>query len=314
MGLFFAVVLVLSALLTAFVVWQRGLDARLEREAALALEAYVHEQGGQLARMGPRAFRVDGSLGSAVVNLAQLRSRLELLPRDQWPGALAGLLRKTIPDPLLAAGDRVAADALARELREAEARLAALDAEALRSRLRVAFTVARAPHALLAPLARRLSEHFEARVVLDGFPRFGVPVAVRARWPESDAELVSRAHAQTLQGLEPGALPPDASGDAYPLELVLAPAVLGPTPRLLAQVGERLAVRPVDDAPRRLEELTRLVAGQPTRWLLLWDGNELHDFAAVVRSVRAEGQPGRTIAASAAVLARLGLEHPPQFA
>lgn len=294
----FFLVIALAVFVAVVRVRASGSDKKLREE----IERYVTSKGGTVT-FDPdgNGMTVEGSLGKGHEKLTALRIMLSSASnREQVIGFT---LRKYLPDQFDALFEK---NANAR-LDAAAQSVAALSADDLRARARIAIKSTRTPSAGLATCARPVVEGYEARVVLDGFDLDGIPEAARARIPEDDATLFELALGHTL-----GDPPSFEAYECDGIEWLAAPhRVFAGNPALIGAEGKKLvwASPPPDDASRALAALcTRIVADGPLKGMLFgWAGAKLIKVPMTVHTIQGPDTPDFTIELPPVYCAAFGL-------
>jgi hypothetical protein len=219
-----------------------------------------------------------------------------------------------------------------REVREQEARLAAVDAErlahheravatarnelaalspeAIRARLRLGIGRKAAQGAGLSTPARSLTETIDCRLVVDGISVRGLTPEARARLEEDDDTLFSLAASQSLD------VPPTSPGRAPLAWLAELANLLPGQPAVLAAAGSEVRwIAP----PTRLEALADLACqtaperGELDGCLLFWDGATLVDIRRYTPTLRGPTTPDFVLDLPPALCALTGLPARPSF-
>jgi len=298
----------LVVLFVGWIAWKRGSAGRHRARVREAVRAYVEKRGAvfELEANGS-SFRVKGPLGEGIEPGAALDIMCRPGEEARWEALIGFALRGYIPD----AFDEQFARAAAQRLEELAPRIAALDDDELRARLRVEIVPKRLPSEGLATCAVPLAGAYEARVVLDGFPLDGLPKAARVRLSdETDAQLYAHALAATLPDPAPSAS--EGEADTY-LWLLRPDAIFGRVPHLAVISGGRLLWTPVarDEVEQRLVSLCQAAGqdGLAKNVLWAWDGEKLSAEGIVVHTILGPNTPDFTLRVPSSFHETLGI-HP----
>jgi hypothetical protein len=215
----------------------------------------------------------------------------------------AGALRAAIDDALAkGARERLAA---------ALPQIDALADEELRQRLRVRICRKRSPTEGLASLAKPITERFEARVVLDGFELLGIPLSVRARFPEDD-ETLHRAALTATVADEPTSSGNRIEGHAW---LCVPDRIFGAVPAMVACEGGSITwiVAREGTKSSALAKLANdaMEDGPMKGAMFAWDGTALRDVGMLEHTILGPNTPDYTLDIPPDLLERMGLTAEP---
>jgi len=165
----------------------------------------------------------------------------------------------------------------------------------------------RSPAEGLVTCACALGTRFEARVVLDGFDLQGIPAQARARLPEGDEALYSRALTATL-GEAPAAEAGAVEDHAW---LCRVEQIFGQRPFLIVSEGAALAWVPAErgTSEKALAALaSRSLKDGPMKGVMFaWDGATLSEVSVLHHTIIGPDTPDYTLQLPATIVRALGV-------